>query len=61
MDERRKKNSARSKLFLVRKAVSFGRRVKEYFDYAMFFPVNSMCFFLTIVYNGFRTAVKGVG
>lgn len=57
----RKKNSARSKVFLVRKVVSFGRRVKDFINYAMFFPKNAVRFFLTIVLNGIRFAAKGIG
>ena len=54
-------DSSRSKVFLVRKAVSFCQRVKDFFNYARFFPMNAVRFFLAIVFNGFREAAKGVG
>ena len=50
-----------SKSFLVRKAGSFGRRIRDLFSHAMIFPLDSLRFLPRIVFNGLRSAAKGIG
>lgn len=50
-----------NKSFLVRKAFSFGRRLRDLCNHAMIFPLDSIRFFPSIVFNGIRSAAKGVG
>lgn len=45
--------------FLIRKVFSFSRRVGDLYRHASIFPLNSLRFFPTIVYNGLRFAAKG--
>lgn len=45
--------------YLVRKTISFGRRMGDLFNHAMIFPLDSIKFFPYIVYNGLKSATKG--
>lgn len=45
--------------YLVRKSVSFWRRVADVFRHADIFPLNSFRFLPVILYNGLRSAAKG--
>ena len=49
------------KSFIVRKALSFGRRLGDLCNHAMIFPLDSLRFFPSIVFNGIKSAAKGVG
>ena len=48
-----------SKPYLVRKAISFGRRCGDLVRHARIFPLDSLRFMPSIVFNGVRSAVKG--
>ena len=50
-----------SKSFLVRKIGAFGRRMGDLCRHAMVFPLDSLRFFPSIMFNGVRSAIKGVG
>ena len=45
--------------YLVRKFISFSRRVKNLFKNASVFPLDSFCFSFTIMFNGMRSVVRG--
>ena len=45
--------------FVIRKAISMGRRIGDLLRHAMIFPLDSMRFFPKIIFNGVRSAVKG--
>ena len=45
--------------YVVRKAVSFGRRVGDVFRHAAIFPLDSFRFLSAIVFNGLRSAARG--
>lgn len=45
--------------FLVRKAISFDRRLKDLIRHAKIFPMDSVRFFFGIMYNGIVSAIKG--
>ena len=45
--------------FLVRKCISFGRRVGDLLNHARIFPLDSLRFFPRIMWNGVMSAVKG--
>lgn len=45
--------------FVVRKAVSAWRRTKDIFHHIMIFPIDSLRFFPYIMWNGFRSAMRG--
>ena len=47
--------------YLVRKCVSFGRRVGDLARHARIFPLNSLRFFPAMLVNGVRSAVNGEG
>lgn len=47
--------------YLVRKCVSFGRRVGDLARHARIFPLDSLRFFPAMLVNGVRSAVKGEG
>ena len=52
-------NSYFNKPFVVRKAISFGRRCGDLFRHARIFPLDSFRFLPGIVFNGVRAAIKG--
>ncbi len=45
--------------YLVRKAISFGRKCNDMFNHARIFPIDSFIFFSRIIFDGFRSAMKG--
>ena len=45
--------------YLIRKAISFGRRVGDLYRHARIFPVDSVRFLPRIVINGVRSAIRG--
>lgn len=45
--------------YLIRKAISFGRRVEDLYRHARIFPLDSVRFFPRIVINGVRSAIRG--
>lgn len=45
--------------FVVRKAISAWRRTKDIFHHIMIFPIDSLRFFPNIMWNGFRSAIRG--
>lgn len=45
--------------YLVRKCVSFGRRVGDLARHARIFPLDSLRFFPRIMFNGMRSAIRG--
>jgi hypothetical protein len=45
--------------YLVRKCVSMGRRVGDLINHARIFPLDSLRFFPSIMWNGVRSAVNG--
>lgn len=45
--------------YLVRKCISFGRRVGDLFRHARIFPIDSLRFFPTLLINGLRSAARG--
>lgn len=47
--------------FAIRKSISFGRRLSDIFNHVKIFPLDSICFFPTMFFNGLKLAVKGVG
>jgi len=47
--------------YLIRKAYSFGRRCKDLINHTLIFPLDTLRFFPVIMYNGFRSAMKGDG
>ena len=53
--------SRRKEAFLIRKAMSFSRRLVDVANHALIFPLDSLRFFPTIVFNGIKSAIKGVG
>lgn len=50
-----------NKSFIRRKIGAFGVRVGDLFRHARLFPLDSIRFFPSIVFNGVRSAIKGVG
>lgn len=48
-----------SKPYLVRKSISLGRRCGDLFRHAQIFPLDSMRFMPSIIFNGLRSAAKG--
>lgn len=50
-----------NKSFIRRKIGAFGVRVGDLFRHARLFPLDSLRFFPSIVFNGVRSAIKGVG
>jgi len=47
------------KPYLLRKAISFGRRTKDICSHAKIFPIDSLKFYPYILFNGFRSAARG--
>ena len=45
--------------FLVRKAISMGRRCGDLVRHTLIFPLDSLRFFPSIVFNGLRNAARG--
>ena len=45
--------------YLVRKCISFGRRVGDLFHHARIFPLDSLRFFHRLLINGVRSAARG--
>lgn len=45
--------------YIIRKCVSMGRRIGDLINHAKIFPLDSLIFFPTIMFNGLRSAVKG--
>lgn len=45
--------------FVIRKAISAWRRTKDIFHHIMIFPLDSLRFFLNIMFNGVRSAMRG--
>ena len=45
--------------YIIRKAISFKWRVVDALRHFFIFPLNSICFFLNIVYHGFLSTMKG--
>ena len=45
--------------YLVRKCISFGRRVGDLFSHARIFPLDSLCFLPRLLINGVRSAARG--
>ena len=45
--------------YLIRKCVSMGRRVGDLINHARIFPMDSLCFFPRIMWNGVRSAMRG--
>lgn len=45
--------------YLVRKCISFGRRVGDLFRHARIFPLDSLRFFPSMLFNGLRSAARG--
>lgn len=45
--------------YLVRKFVSFSRRVNDTVKNATIFPLDSLRFFFTIMFNGVRSVIRG--
>ena len=45
--------------YLVRKTISFGQRCGDLFRHMLIFPLDSMRFFPSIVFQGVRSAVRG--
>lgn len=47
--------------YLIRKCVSFGRRVSDLSRHAWIFPLDSLRFFPSMLVNGVRSAINGEG
>lgn len=45
--------------YVIRKFCSFGRRIKDMFNHARIFPLDSVRFLSSIVFHGIRDAVRG--
>ena len=45
--------------YLVRKCISFGRRLGDLFRHSLIFPIDSLRFFPTLLINGVRSAARG--
>lgn len=50
-----------TKSFIIRKVFSFGRRLLDICNHILIFPLDSIRFFPSILYNGLRSAAKGIG
>lgn len=44
--------------YLIRKCVSMGRRISDLINHARIFPLDSLRFFPTIIFNGVKSAMK---
>lgn len=47
--------------FVIRKCISFGRRISDVCNHIKIFPIDSIRFFPSMIFNGVRLAAKGVG
>ena len=47
--------------FLIRKCISLGLRISDVCNHAKIFPLDSIRFLPSMIFNGVRLAVKGVG
>ena len=45
--------------YVIRKAISLGRRISDLYGHARIFPLDSLRFFPYIVFNGVRSAIRG--
>lgn len=45
--------------YVIRKCISLGRRIGDLFHHAMIFPLDSLRFFPSIVFNGLQSAANG--
>lgn len=45
--------------FIIRKAISFGQRIGDLGRHALIFPLDSLRFFPSIMFNGIRSAISG--
>ena len=45
--------------YLIRKCVSMGRRISDLINHARIFPIDSLRFLPTIMFNGVRSAIRG--
>lgn len=45
--------------YVIRKAISMGWRIGDLFRHARIFPLNSLRFFPSIIFNGLRSAARG--
>ncbi|MBQ6437500.1 MAG: nucleotidyltransferase family protein [Bacteroidales bacterium] len=61
MGHNRGARSSVRKSFIGRKTVSFSRRFVDFLNHALIFPFDSLRFFPTIVFNGLKSAAKGIG
>lgn len=61
MGHNRDDGFARSRFFIARKVASLNRRVADFCNHFFIFPMDSLCFFPSIVFNGIRLAAKGIG
>jgi hypothetical protein len=52
-------NHFKNKPVLVRKTISFGIRIGDLFRHARLFPMDTMRFMPTILFNGFVSAIHG--
>ncbi len=46
---------------IIRKCISFGRRIADMLNHTMIFPIDTLRFFPFMIYNGVRLAAKGIG
>lgn len=49
-----------TKPFLVRKTISLGRRLADFFTHVLIFPLDSLRFLPRVLINGFVAAAKGI-
>lgn len=61
MGHNRDKNIIGRKNFVVRKMTSFCQRVMDFCNHLLIFPIDTIRFFPSIVFNGIRLAAKGIG
>lgn len=61
MGHNREMNCRGRRSFIGRKVVSFNWRMADFLNHALIFPLDTLRFFPTIVYNGLRLATKGIG
>ena len=45
--------------YVIRKAVSFGRRIGDLYRHALIFPLDSFRFFPSLLFNGIGSAIRG--
>ena len=61
MGHNREDSSVERRSFIDRKVVSFNHRVADFCNHALIFPMDSLRFFPSIVFQGIRLAAKGIG